>query len=130
MKCAKPNRQSGMAITEVIIAIALFAISAIALIKYVHNLKAGFFLAWQKTQQFRLMHTLFESEEAMLSIDSTIADVMNKTHKNIDLSYRYVNVTDNCKQMLITFKMPYNQLTATSRWYCSSGRTYATNLSF
>ncbi|WGO84013.1 type IV pilus modification PilV family protein [Arsenophonus apicola] len=130
MKRAKLNRQSGMAITEVMIAIALFAISAIALIKYVHNLKAGFFLAWQKTQQFRLMHTFFESEEAMLSIDSTIADITNNTLKNIDLSYHYVNVTDTCKQMLITFKMPYNHLTTASRWYCSSGRGYATNLSF
>ena len=130
MKRAKPNRQSGMAITEVMIAIALFAISAIALIKYVHNLKAGFFLAWQKTQQFRLMHTLFESEEAMLSIDSTIVDITNDKLKNIDLSYRYVNITDTCKQILITFKMPNNQLTGASRWYCSSGRAYATNLSF
>lgn len=63
MKRAKPNRQSGMAITEVMIAIALFAISAIALIKYVHNLKAGFFLAWQKTQQFRLMHTFLKAKK-------------------------------------------------------------------
>lgn len=130
MKRAKPNRQSGMAITEVMIAIALFAISAIALIKYVHNLKVSFFLAWQKTQQFRLMHTFFESEEAMPGIDSTIADITNDTLKNIDLSYRYINVTDTCKQILITFKMPNNQLTAASRWYCSSGRAYATNLSF
>ncbi|WGL98796.1 type II secretion system protein [Arsenophonus sp. aPb] len=130
MKRAKPNRQSGMAITEVMIAIALFAISAIALIKYVHNLKAGFFLAWQKTQQFRLMHTFFESEEAMPSLNSTIADITNDRLKNIDLSYRYVNITDTCKQILITFKMPNNQLTAASRWYCSSGRAYATNLSF
>lgn len=130
MKSAKPNRQSGMAITEVMIAIALFAISAIALIKYVHNLKAGFSLAWQKDQQFRLMHAFFESEEAMLGIDSTIANITNDAVKNIDLSYRYVNITDNCKQILITFKMLYNQLTAASRWYCSSGRAYATNLSF
>lgn len=130
MKNSKPNRQSGMAITEVMVAIALFAISAIALIKYVHNLMAGFSLAWQKTQQFRMMHTFFESGEAMLGIDSISADITNDMPKNIDLSYRYVNITDNCKQILVTFKMPYNQLTAASRWYCSSGRAYATNLSF
>ncbi|WP_339053741.1 MULTISPECIES: prepilin-type N-terminal cleavage/methylation domain-containing protein [unclassified Arsenophonus] len=52
MKNSKPNRQSGMAITEVMVAIALFAISAIALIKYVHNLMAGFSLAWQKHSNF------------------------------------------------------------------------------
>ncbi|QLK88079.1 hypothetical protein E3U36_08295 [Arsenophonus endosymbiont of Aphis craccivora] len=130
MKNSKPNRQSGMAITEVMVAIALFAISAIALIKYVHNLMAGFSLAWQKTQQFRMMHTFFESGEAMLGIDSISADITNNMPKNIDLSYRYVNITDNCKQILVTFKMPYNQLTAASRWYCSSGKDYATNLSF
>ncbi|WP_162505308.1 prepilin-type N-terminal cleavage/methylation domain-containing protein [Candidatus Arsenophonus triatominarum] len=33
MKHSKPNRQSGMAITEIMVAIALFAISAIALNK-------------------------------------------------------------------------------------------------
>jgi len=130
MKNSKPNRQSGMAITEVMVAIALSAISAIALIKYVHNLMAGFSLAWQKTQQFRMMHTFFESGEAMLGIDSISADITNNMPKNIDLSYRYVNITDNCKQILVTFKMPYTQLTAASRWYCSSGKDYATNLSF
>ncbi|MDR5609142.1 MULTISPECIES: hypothetical protein [unclassified Arsenophonus] len=83
-----------------------------------------------KTQQFRMMHTFFESGEAMLGIDSISADITNDMPKNIDLSYRYVNITDNCKQILVTFKMPYNQLTAASRWYCLSGKDYATNLSF
>lgn len=57
----------------------------------------------------------------MLSINSTIVDITNDKLKNIDLSYRYVNITDTCKQILITFKMPNNQLTGASRWYCSSG---------
>ncbi|MFS1563746.1 MAG: hypothetical protein ACL7AX_09595 [Candidatus Arsenophonus phytopathogenicus] len=130
MKNSKTNRQSGMAITEVMVAIALFAISAIALIKYVHNLMAGFSLGWQKTQQFRMMHTFFESGEAMLGIDSISANITNNMPKNIYLSYHYVKITDNCKQILVIFKMPYNQLTAASRWYCSSGKDYATNLSF
>jgi len=81
-------------------------------------------------EQFRMMHTFFESGEAMLGIDSISADITNNMPKNIDLSYRYVNITDNCKQILVTFKMPYNQLTVASRWYCSSGKDYATNLSF
>ncbi|CAA2930209.1 hypothetical protein ARSQ2_01332 [Arsenophonus endosymbiont of Bemisia tabaci Q2] len=51
----------------------------------------------------------------MLGINSISADITNNMPKNIDLSYRYVNITDNCKQILVTFKMPYNQLTAASR---------------
>ncbi|MFS1537705.1 MAG: prepilin-type N-terminal cleavage/methylation domain-containing protein [Candidatus Phlomobacter fragariae] len=68
IKSSKSNRQSGMAITEVMIAIALFAISAIALIKYIHNLKVGFFLAWQKTQQFRLRHTFLKVKKRCLAL--------------------------------------------------------------
>ncbi|HGJ5875143.1 MAG TPA: hypothetical protein ACHBX0_00300 [Arsenophonus sp.] len=76
MKSSIPSQQYEMVITEVMIAIVLFAISSIALTKYVCNLMSGFFLAWQKTQQLCLMHTFFESEEAILGFDSIIADIM------------------------------------------------------
>ncbi|CAQ82680.1 MULTISPECIES: prepilin-type N-terminal cleavage/methylation domain-containing protein [Photorhabdus] len=119
--------QSGMSLPEVMVAVMVFSISLLGLIRYHQALLLGFQQHWQQSRADKLSHEYLEQYE-LIAGQSPLPEITLPSgwHAEFQTTYQ----SSDCYQLTVIVTTPYNQQSKSSRWICSNGSSDVQGLSF
>ncbi|OCQ50773.1 hypothetical protein Ppb6_03870 [Photorhabdus australis subsp. thailandensis] len=121
------EHQSGMSLPEVMVAVMVFSVSLLGLIRYHQALLFGFQQHWQQSKADKLSYEYLEQYE-LIAGQSSLPEITPPLgwHAEFQTTYQ----SSGCYQLTVTVTTPYNQQSKSSRWICSNGSPDVQGLSF
>ncbi|KAA1195265.1 prepilin-type N-terminal cleavage/methylation domain-containing protein [Photorhabdus heterorhabditis] len=121
------DHQSGMSLPEVMVAVMVFSISLLGLIRYHQALLSGFQQHWQQSKADKLSYGYLEQYE-LIAGQSALSELTPPPgwHAEFQTAYQL----SDCYQLTVIVTTPYNQQSKASRWICSNGSPDVQSLSF
>ncbi|NHB92411.1 prepilin-type N-terminal cleavage/methylation domain-containing protein [Photorhabdus cinerea] len=121
------DHQSGMSLPEVMVAVMVFSVSLLGLIRYHQALLSGFQQHWQQSRADKLSHGYLEQYE-LIAGQSPLLEITSPPgwHAEFQTTYQ----SHDCYQLTVIVTTPYNQQSKSSRWICSNGSPDVQGLSF
>ncbi|MCW7547839.1 MULTISPECIES: prepilin-type N-terminal cleavage/methylation domain-containing protein [Photorhabdus] len=121
------EHQAGMSLPEVMIAVMVFSVSLLGLMRYHQALLFGFQQHWQQSKADKLSYGYLEQYE-LIAGQNPLPEIILPPGWHAEFQTTYP--LSGCYQLTVMVTTSYNQQSKASRWICSNGSSNVQGLSF
>ncbi|AWK40579.1 prepilin-type N-terminal cleavage/methylation domain-containing protein [Photorhabdus laumondii subsp. laumondii] len=112
------EHQAGMSLPEVMIAVMVFSVSLLGLMRYHQALLFGFQQHWQQSKADKLSYGYLEQYE-LIAGQNALPEITLPPGWHAEFQTAYP--LSSCYQLTVIVMTPYNQQSKASRLICSNG---------